>query len=146
VRRDHLAGGIFIVAGALVLLASRDLPFGTLSSPGAGMLPILLIGLMIALGGAVLLGAGASPPARELAWDDLPHAVKVIVPAVVAIALYTSSGFLLTMASLLFFLTFIIERRPFLIAAAFSVGVTGLAYVLFNLLLKSPLPRGPIWF
>ena len=32
---------MFIVAGALVLAVSGDLPFGTLPSPGAGMLPTL---------------------------------------------------------------------------------------------------------
>ena len=30
--------------------------------------------------------------------------------------------------------------------ALFSVGVTGIAYLLFNTLLKSPLPRGVLWF
>ena len=33
-RRDHVAGGAFIVAGVLVLAVSGDLPFGTLASPG----------------------------------------------------------------------------------------------------------------
>ena len=28
-RRDHVAGGAFVVAGALVLCGERDLPFGT---------------------------------------------------------------------------------------------------------------------
>ena len=50
------------------------------------------------------------------------------------------------MAALLFSLTFFVERRPFLPAVAFSLGVTGLAYGLFSLLLKTPLPRGLIGF
>ena len=33
-RRDHVAGGAFVVAGALILAVSGDLPFGTLASPG----------------------------------------------------------------------------------------------------------------
>lgn len=145
-RRDHVAGGIFIVAGALVLLVSQDLPFGTLPSPGAGMLPVLLIGLMIALGAGLVLGAGASPPAWEIAWGDLPHALKVIVPACAAVAFYTTGGFLLTMACLLFFLTFVVERRPLLIAVPFSVGVTVLAHTLFSNILKTQLPRGVFGF
>ena len=28
----------------------------------------------------------------------------------------------------------------------FSAGVTGIAYLLFSTLLKSPLPRGVLWF
>jgi hypothetical protein len=31
-RRDHVAGGAFIVAGILVLAVSGDLPFGTLAT------------------------------------------------------------------------------------------------------------------
>ena len=50
------------------------------------------------------------------------------------------------MSLLLFSLTFVVERKPILSAAAFSAGVTVLAYVLFGTLLKSPLPRGDLWF
>lgn len=145
-RRDHVAGGIFIVGGALVLLMSQDLPFGTLSSPGAGMLPVLLIGLMMALGGALVLGAGASPPAREIAWRDLPHAIQVIVPACVAVAIYTAAGFLITMGCLLFFLTFVVERRSLLVAAVFSIGLPVLVHMLFQNVLKTPLPGGLLGF
>ena len=50
------------------------------------------------------------------------------------------------MSLLLFVLTFFIERRRFCRAAAFSVGVTRSAYLLFGTLLKSPLPHGLLWF
>ena len=63
-----------------------------------------------------------------------------------AIALYEWLGFLATMSLLLFSLVFIVERKPILPAAVFSVGVTVFAYVLFGTLLKSPLPRGIFWF
>ncbi len=48
-RRDHIAGGVFVAAGALVFALSDDLPFGTLASPGAGMLPMLVLALMMAV-------------------------------------------------------------------------------------------------
>src|SRR5262245_18444017 len=54
-KRDHVAGGVFVVAGVLVLAVSGDLPFGTPSSPGAGMLPTLVVGLMMAFGFILLL-------------------------------------------------------------------------------------------
>jgi tripartite tricarboxylate transporter TctB family protein len=146
VRRDHVAGGAFIVAGVLVLAVSSDLPFGTLASPGAGMLPTLVIGLLILLGAVVFARAGESPPVSEIVWEDVPHAVRVAVFAAAAVALYTVLGFRITMAALLFVLTFVVERRPFLPAVAFSIGVTALAYGLFGLLLKTPLPRGLFGF
>lgn len=145
-RRDHVAGGLFVVAGALVLAVSSDLPFGTLASPGAGMLPTLAVSLMMAFGATLLLRSGSSPPLADIAWSDIPHAARVTGLAAVAVALYTVLGFLITVALLLFGLTFGVERRPFLNAAAFSLGAAGLAYVLFNTLLKSPLPRGILGF
>jgi hypothetical protein len=145
-RRDHVAGGAFIVAGALILAVSGDLPFGTLASPGAGMLPKLMIALMMGFGLILLLRAGESPPFAAVAWSDLPHAVRVIAVAAAAVALYVPLGFVATMSLLLFALTYAVERKPLLNSALFSVGVTGLAYLLFNTLLKSPLPRGVLWF
>jgi hypothetical protein len=142
IRRDHVAGGAFIAAGAVLLAVSGDLPFGTLASPGAGMLPKLAIALMMALGLVLLAGAGDSPRFGDIAWGDLPHAVRVVAVAGAAIALYESVGFLTVVAALLFALTFAVERQRLLTAAVFSVGVTALAYLLFNTLLKSPLPRG----
>ena len=79
-------------------------------------------------------------------WSDLPHAMRVIAITAVAVALYTGLGFIITMSLLLFSLLFAVERRPLLPAAAFSVGVTVFAYLLFATLLKSPLPRGLIGF
>jgi hypothetical protein len=146
VRRDHVGGGAFIVVGALVLAVSSDLPFGTLASPGAGMLPKLVIGLMMAFGAILLARAGESPPFADVPWEDYPHAVRVMAVTAAGTAVYTWAGFVVTMALMLFGLTFVIERRPILSAAAFSAGVTLVAYVLFGTLLKSPLPQGLLWF
>ena len=141
-RRDHVAGGAFIAAGALLLAVSGDLPFGTLASPGAGMLPKLMIALMMALGLVLLAGAAAGPRFGDIAWGDLAHAARVAAVTSAAIALYERAGFLIVVVPLLFGLTFVVERQRLLPAAAFSLGVTALAYLLFNTLLKSPLPRG----
>jgi hypothetical protein len=37
VRTDHVAGAAAIILGLLVFALSGDLPFGSLSFPGAGM-------------------------------------------------------------------------------------------------------------
>ena len=72
--------------------------------------------------------------------------MRVVVVAAAAVLLYTTLGFVVTMSALLFVLTFVVERKPLLPAAAFSIGVTAFAYVLFSMLLKSPLPRGLVGF
>jgi hypothetical protein len=146
VRRDHVAGGAFFVAGAFVLAVSGDLPFGTLASPGAGMLPMLLVALMMAFGLVLVVRARASPPLAELNWTDLPHAVRVGVLAVAAVATFEALGFAATTALLLFVLIFWVERRPLLLALGFSIAAPVVIYVLFSLLLRTPLPQGLLGF
>ena len=134
------------MVGAAVLAASGDLPFGTLASPGAGMLPTLVVGGLMAFGLVLLIGAGGSPRLAEIPWDDLPHALRVLIVAAAAAVAFPRLGFLITMPLLLFALIYIVERRPLLPALAFSVGTTLFAYALLRLLLKTPLPRGPLGF
>jgi putative tricarboxylic transport membrane protein len=141
-RTDHIAGGVFVAFGLVVLALSGDLPIGTLSFPGAGMMPKLVAALLIVFGLVIVARARESAPIATLAWGDVPHAARVVVITAVAIALYEPLGFVVTMALLLFALTFGAERRAPLTAAAFAVGTVALVYLLFDVLLKTPLPRG----
>ena len=112
-RRDHIAGGVFIVAGAAVFSRmSGDLPFGTLASPGAGMMPKLVLGLLMVFG-AILLSRAPAKARRSptIAWSDFRHAATVVVVTAAATALYTMIGFVLSMTLLMFVLLYFIERR-----------------------------------
>ena len=110
-RSDHIAGGVFVAFGLLVFALSGDLPVGTLSFPGAGMMPKLVAGLVILFGLLLILRANESAPFATVTWRDLPHAARVVAITAAAIALYQTLGFLVTMALLLFALTFGAERR-----------------------------------
>jgi hypothetical protein len=145
-RTDHVAGAIFVAFGLLIFAVSGDLPFGTLSFPGAGMMPKLAAALLIVFGLLLVLRGRESAPLSTVSWHDLPHALRVVVITAVAIALYQTLGFLITMVLLLFTLTFAAERRPPLHAAAFSIGVVALTYLLFGVALKTPLERGLFGF
>jgi hypothetical protein len=145
-RRDHIAGGVFVAAGAVILAISNELPFGTLASPGAGMLPTMVVVLMIGLGLAVALGGANSPPIAEISWHDLPHAAKVTGVAIVTTALYVPLGFILAMMLMLFTLIYVVERRGLLPALAFSIPIPLVTYWVFEHLLQTPLERGLFWF
>jgi hypothetical protein len=110
------------------------------------MLPTLVIGLMLAFALVLIAGARRSPPLATIAWSDFPHALRVVLLTALAVSVYTRLGFLITVVSLLFVLLFVVERRPVLIAAAVSAGVTVLAYGLFAKLLRTPLPQGLLGF
>jgi hypothetical protein len=146
IRRDHVAGGAFIVAGALVFALSGDLPFGTLASPGAGMMPKLVLGLLIAFGAILVVRAGESPPFATIDWGDFRHAATVVAVTAVATGLYTTIGFVLSVSLLLFVLLYFVERRSLVGTIAVSVGITVGCYFLFGTLLKSPLPPMPFWY
>ena len=145
-RRDHVAGGAFIAAGVLVFVLSDDLPFGTLASPGAGMMPKLVLSLLIGFGALLAIRAGESPPLASIAWDDFGHAATVVAVAAAATAIYTVIGFVLSISLLMFVLLYFVERRPLWRAIVVSIGVTIGSYYLFNTLLKSPLPPLPFRF
>jgi hypothetical protein len=125
---------------------SGELPFGSFSTPGAGMLPKVAAGLMMLF--AVLLAAsgGASPPLAQIDFSDRGHAGLLVVITGLATVAYRPLGFLITMALLVFSLLVIVEKRNVLIAAAYSVGLTLFAYWLFGKALRSPLERGLLWF
>ncbi len=145
-RIDHVVGGIFVAFGFLILALSGDLPMGTLSFPGAGMMPKLLAGLLVLLGLAIALQARGSEPLAGLSWQDLPHAIRVVAITALAVALYQILGFALSMGLLLFALTFGVERRHPVAAAAFSAAVVALTYLLFAVALKTPVEQGPFGF
>ncbi|MEJ0074774.1 MAG: tripartite tricarboxylate transporter TctB family protein [Alphaproteobacteria bacterium] len=145
-RTDHIAGTAFVVFAIAVFALSGDLPFGSLSAPGAGMMPKLLLVLMIVFGIALILSAQASAPLSEIDWSDRNHALLVVLIAGIATTLYQPLGFILTMSLLVFSLLMVIERKNVVRAAAYSVGLTMIAWWVFGTALKSPLETGILGF
>jgi len=145
-RADHIAGGAFVIFALVVFALSGDLPFGNLSSPGAGMMPKLLLVLMILFGLTLIFSAGQSQPLAEIDWGDRNHALLVVAIAGVAISVYQWLGFILTMSLLVFTLLVVVERKNLLRAAAYSIGLTVIAWWVFGTALKSPLETGILGF
>ena len=145
-RRDHVAGGAFIVFAGFIWAVSGDLPFGTLASPGAGMLPMLLVALMALFGLMLLVQAHTSAPLASIDWSDFRHGLSVLIVACIAAAMYNPLGFLVTIPTMLFVLVFVLERQPLPRALTFSIGAAALAYGVFGVLLRSSLPTSPWGF
>lgn len=145
-RQDHVAAVALIALGVAAYAFGWELPFGTPASPGPGMLPFLAAGLLIGLAVLLLVNAGSSPPLSTIAWDDISHALIVILAAAAAVALYTTLGFLLTIGLLLFGLIWGVERMPLVTSLAVSVGMTAATYLLLSTLLKQPMPPGLFGF
>jgi hypothetical protein len=146
IRADHVAGATLIAFGILVFVIGTDLPFGSVSQPGAGMMPKLMAGLMMALAAAVLAGSATSEPFSSINWSDAGHAFQLVFITALAIASYQKLGFLITMSLLVFALLVVVERRGLVPAALYSIALTLFAYWLFGKALKAPLERGFLWF
>ena len=145
-RSDHVAGAAFIAFGILVFAISGDLPFGSLSMPGAGMMPKLVTALMMLFGLLLIIGGHASQPFAAIGWSDGSHALKVVVITAVAVASYQTVGFILTMSLLVFVLLVVIERQPVYYAAPYAIALTGIAWWVFGKALKAPLETGILGF
>ncbi len=130
----------------MVFAVSGDLPFGSLSAPGAGMMPKLVAGLMMLFAALILIGAAQSLEFATIDWSDRGHAARVVLIAAGAVAAYRPLGFLIAMALLVFALLVVVERRNALVAAGYAIGLTLFAYWLFGKALKAPLERGMLWF
>jgi len=145
-RADHAAGIFFIALGVLIFAFSGDLPFGTISAPGAGMMPKLMAALMIVFAAVIVATGHTSQRLAEIDWSDRWHALLVVLITAAAVYAYQRLGFLVTMTLLVFTLLVVVERRNALIAAAYGIGLTLFAYWLFGKALKAPLERGILWF
>lgn len=132
--------------GTAVFAFSGDLPFGSISAPGAGMMPKLVAGLMMLFAAIIAIGAAKSQEIATIDWSDRGHAAQIVLISAGAVAAYRPLGFVIAMALLVFALLVVIERRNALAAAAYSIGVTLFAYWLFGKALKAPLERGILWF
>jgi hypothetical protein len=144
-RSDHVAGAAFFILGIVVFAISGDLPFGRISAPGAGMMPKLMAGLMMAFALLIIVFGAGSQPLADMEWGERWHTLGLVLITAAAVALYQRLGFIITMTALVFALLTLVERRNVLIAAAYSVGLTLFAYWLFGKALKAPLERGLFW-
>ena len=144
-RADHVAGAAVLLLGIVVFWLGADLPFGRLSAPGAGMMPKLMAGLMMAFGLLIMIVRLEDKPLAAIDWSDRWHALLLVAITAVAVWLYARLGFLLTMSLLVFCLLVVVERRNPLRAGAFAIAITLFAYWLFGIALKAPLERGIFW-
>ncbi len=143
---DHVAGAGFVAFGIAIIALSGDLPFGQLSMPGSGFIPMILAALTIICGSLLILRANESAPFEETSWSDGWHALRVTLVTAAAIVAYTELGFVITMTLMMIALLLIAEREKPLHAIGYSVGVTLFTYLSFEYLLKTPLPEAPFTF
>jgi putative tricarboxylic transport membrane protein len=148
VSRDRASALVWLSLAGLVAVQSYALKLGTLHQPGPGFFPFwgaVLLGIL-----SVVLLVG--PPSRRVS-DSASGArsARARAPVVVAggllayVLLLEPVGFVIVTFLFLLFL-FRLVRRGWLVSGLVALTGTAACYALFQLWLKSQLPRGPLGF
>jgi hypothetical protein len=143
VRADRVAGTALALLGLFVLWECRQLPVGSLRTPGPAYMPMVLALLLVGFGALVAVFGGASARLREAGWHEVRHALAILLACAFAALAVERLGYRITMALMLLFLVGVVERRGALVAVVFSLALVLATFFLFDTVLRVPLARGP---
>jgi hypothetical protein len=107
---------------------------------------MLLAGVLAATAILVALAGGESLPLQSLEWPEKWHALAILVGCIFAALALERLGYRLTVAMLLAFVLWFIERKPPAVVALVTAGLSLGTFYLFSSLLKVPLPLGALGF
>lgn len=144
---ERIYGMVVFCLGLAILWQGSSLAFGSFRNPGSGMFPALIAILMLALSAILII----VPPKTESRGPSVSGKVLVRVCSVfTSLVLYAVFleflGFLIASFALTVFLFAVFASENYWSAVLKALVLTGLAYVLFDVLLKSNLPRGLLSF
>ena len=145
--RSGVISAVTLLALALAaLLEARKLPFGTLSSPQPGFFPLILA-IFLAFFSVVLLAqeipqtdreTGAFPGGLAL-WKRIGLAIGALVAFGL---LFETLGYLPSTFLFIAFLMRAVERQKWWLVFVVAFSTSLASYLLFGLLLNTPLPSG----
>jgi hypothetical protein len=140
---DRAAGAALVVIGFVALWESRRFPLGSLHRPGPAYMPVLLALLLIVFGVAVAAMGSRGPRLGEIGWHEWRHAVGIFAACAFSAWGLEYLGYRLTMGAVLAFLLLVLERKGVILTAILTLAIAWGSFLLFDTLLRVPLPRGP---
>ena len=146
---ERVYGLFFFCLAVAILWDGRKLIFGTFHSPGSGMFPDLIAGFMLLLSLLLILfpkklgdhSTGPSIPKGSMGRLLLVFVALFLYAIFLEVLGFVIVSFLIT---ILLFAVFGFQSYTGTVLKALLS--TGVAYVLFELLLQSNLPRGILGF
>ena len=137
---------VFLLA-FVIFWQGRGLSVGNLHAPGPGFFPALIAGVLVLLS-LVLMVRGGNREGEEtpVTASSVLRMLLVFLALVGYFVLLEYLGFVIISFLLMSFLFLWVGRQKWYVALASAVICIGLAYVLFEVLLKSNLPRGVFGF
>ncbi|HEY7519544.1 MAG TPA: tripartite tricarboxylate transporter TctB family protein [Methylomirabilota bacterium] len=141
---DRVAGAGLAVFALFVLWQSRALPLGSVANPGPAYMPMVLAALLLLGGIAVAVLGGNTPRLGTLDFGEWRHAVAIFAACAFAALGLERLGYRLTILVVLLFLLGVVERKRVSVTVVFAVAFAVGTFLLFDTLLRVPLPRGPL--
>jgi len=144
---DRMSGIAVFLLGATILWQGRSLSIGSLRVPGPGFFPLLLAAVMMILSLFLIIPEKKKESIRKVFSIRLIGRVSIVFVALLVYFFFLESlGFIIVSFFLMTFLFVVVASQKWHIALSQAFFFVGLAYLLFEILLKSQLPRGVIGF
>ena len=140
---DRVAGGALVLLALFTLWESRLLPLGSLRNPGPAYMPVALAVLLLVFGVLLVIVGGKASKIATVGWSEWRHAVAIFAVCAFAAWALERLGYRATIAVSLGFLLGIVERKGIVFTVVFSLALALGTFLLFDTLLRVPLPRGP---
>jgi hypothetical protein len=152
IRLIQIAPAILMAAlSALVIFATRDLPYWSDYSPGPAFAPWwiaacgLFLSALLALQ-TIRAGVDTLPPEAATTWPGFIRAASTFAVLIAFILLIPVLGLVLTSMLAAAVIMLVVLRRR-IVPGLFSVAVTGaVIYGIFLWWLQIPFPKGPLGF
>jgi putative tricarboxylic transport membrane protein len=150
-KADRISGLLWLVFGVIVSIESRRMGLGTLHRPGPGFL-FFWVGISLSVLSLVILiqawlaqkvvGTGGFSFGKK----NITKIFLVLISLFLYALLMEGLGFVVVTLLLFMFLLGIVEKKGWGVTILTSLAVTGAAYLLFEIALKSQLPKGLLGF
>jgi hypothetical protein len=144
---ERISSLVLVLLSVFILAESRRYSLGTIDYPGPGFLPGLL-GIAIGLMSLILFisSRGRRPP-RKTSWPDRQGFIRVgaiFIGILLFTLLLEVSGYLLNTFLLFVMLLRPVGKQSWPLTMLISVAAVLVSFLLFDVWLNVPLPRG-IW-
>jgi len=142
-RATRISGGILVLVGISIIWQACLLRLGGFRSPGPGLFPLLLGFVIVFLSLCLILfSAKTNKDVASFRKQSLKRVGSVYVALLVYFAILEVAGFLVSTLLLVSYLSTIIGKQKVVHAVLRALVMTGLSYLLFDVVLKSELPKG----
>jgi hypothetical protein len=151
-NNEQVASSVWFIIGAMVAIFSIPLNLGTLASPDTGFMPFLS-GLAMCLFSLIGLVHGTLDRRKGLLWKPIlvndirwEKSLVVLAALLAYVFLLKGIGFVLCTFFLMGFLLLAVKPQKWSTVILTSFLVTSGAFLIFEVWLKSQLPKGPWGF